>query len=242
MVVLRPECVGGHKACLNRIENLSTQSVKTMPLSRLVAFGAGKLMQAKHNRGFSLLELMITVAIILIVAALTVPTLMTQIYSVRLKYSATDLSGLLQRARMEAVRKNSFYSVQTVAGNPVEEQVVDKTTTAVASIPPAMMAQSVTVAFGAGSGAPGESGFITGLNFTGGAASAVGGLPSFNARGLPCIAAGGATCTSTPGQGFVFFLSGTSASSGSTGWSAVVVTASGRCQVWAYDGTNWIQQ
>jgi len=199
-------------------------------------------MRTKPSRGFSLLEMMITVAIILIVAALTVPTIMTQVYSVRLKYSATDLSGLLQRARMEAVRKNTFYSVQTVAGNPVEEQVVDKTTTAVASIPPAVMAQSVNVTFGSGSGAPGEAGFITALNFSGGAASGLGGLPSFNARGLPCVATGGLTCVSTPGQGFVFFLSGTSGSSGSTGWAAVIVTASGRCQVWTYDGTNWNQQ
>lgn len=196
----------------------------------------------RHNCGFSLLELMLTVAIILILGALTVPTLMTHVYAIRIRYSASDLSGLLQRVRVEAVRKNSFFSVQQVAGAAVMEQAVDNNSAVVATIAPAVMSQSVNVAFGPGSGAPGEAAFITNLNFTGGAAPSGVGLPSFNARGLPCIANGGLTCTLTPGQGFVFFLSGTSASSGSVGWSAVVVTASGQCQVWAYDGANWTQQ
>src|SRR5580693_7541888 len=103
----------------------------------------------RSNGGFSLLEMTIVVAIIFIMAALTGPTLMTQVYAIRIRYSATDLSGVLQRTRMEAARKNTFYSVQYVAGNPAREQVIDKNAAVVSSIPPAMMGKSVGVFFGA---------------------------------------------------------------------------------------------
>lgn len=195
---------------------------------------------ARSQTGFSLLEMMVAATIIFILAALTVPTLMTHIYAIKVRYSATNLSGLLQRARMEAVRKNAFYSVQATGGHPLIEQVVDKNANVVTSIPPAVLGNGVAVIFGAGSGAPNEGVFLASLNFPTAAGAA--GQPSFNARGLPCVATGAPTCTVTPGQGLVFFLSGTSAAGGAVGWTALAVTPSGRCQVWAYDGANWIQQ
>jgi type II secretory pathway pseudopilin PulG len=196
-------------------------------------------MTLKKASGFSLLEMAIAVTIIFILAALTVPTLMTQVNAIRIQYSATDLSGLLQRVRMEAVRKNTFYSVQQAGGNPVLEQVVDKTGAVVTSIPPAPMGNSVNVFYGTGSGAPGEAAFVTSLNFA--ASPATAGLPSFSARGLPCVPVGNTLCPMVPGTGFVFFVSGTSGSSGSQGWASVVVTPSGRVQVWSYSGTSWAQ-
>jgi type II secretory pathway pseudopilin PulG len=181
--------------------------------------------------------MMIAVTIIFILVAVTVPTLMTQVYSVRIRYSATDLSSLLQRARMEAVRRNTFYSVQGVAGTPMLEQVVDKNGVAVTSVQPAPMGNSVTVFVGAGSGAPSEAAFITSLGYAvaGGAA-----LPSFNARGLPC-APTGLICSANAGLGFVFFVSGTGSASGAR-WAAVAVTPSGRTDVWTYDGSGWVRQ
>ena len=190
-------------------------------------------------RGFSLLELMIVLAIIIIIAGFTVPTLMTQVYQAKIRYAATDVSSLLQRVRMEAVRKNSFYSVQYVAGSPAMARDIDKNSALVTSIPQTVFGNSVTGFFGSGSGAPGEAGFLASLNFTTAASGA--GSASFNSRGLPCMASGGATCTQTLGQGFVFFFSGTNASGGNLGWAAVAVTPSGRCQVFSYDGTNWWQ-
>jgi prepilin-type N-terminal cleavage/methylation domain-containing protein len=196
----------------------------------------------RGDRGFSLLEMMIVVGMILILAALTVPTLMTQVYAIRIQYSARDVSGLLQRARMEAVRKNSFYSLNYVAGNPNLVQVMDRNQAVVTLIPPVVLGKSVTSSYGLGGPAPAQ-GTLTGtLNFTA-AAVGVNDLPSFNARGLPCVATTGvATCAQTLGQGFIFFLGGTSGSSGSAGWAAVAVTPSGRCEVFTWDGTNWNQQ
>lgn len=197
----------------------------------------------KGNRGFSLLELMVVIGIIFILGVLAIPKMATEVYAIRLKYSASDLSGVLQRARMESVRKNTFYSVQYAAGSPNKEQVVDKNQAVVGTIPPALMGNSVSVNFGTGSGAPGEAAFVANI-FNNGqtVATAANGLPSFNARGLPCIPTGNTVCNFTVGQGFVFFLSGQSSSNGAVAWAAVAVTPSGRCEVWTYDGTNWEQQ
>jgi prepilin-type N-terminal cleavage/methylation domain-containing protein len=195
----------------------------------------------RSNPGFSLLEMMITIAIILILVAVVSPSLMTHVYAVRIHYAATDLSGILQRARMEASRKNTFYSVQqvAVAGNVTEVFVdIAKTGVLAAADPQVVIGTGMTVNFGPGAGAPGEAAFIAGLNF---AVAGAGAVPNFNARGLPCIQVG-ATCPQTPGQGFIFFVSGTNQSSGNLGWAAVAVTPSGRAQVWVYDGANWTQQ
>ena len=186
--------------------------------------------------------MVVATAIILILLAVTVPSLMSLVYAVKLGYSATNLSGVLQQARMAAASKNTFYSVNrtTLAGN-VTEVFVDlfKTGTIATSDPQAVLGSQITASFGPGSGAPGEAAFVAGLGFT--VAAAGSGFPSFNARGLPCLANGGVTCPQTPGQGFVFFLSDVGAS-GSVHWAAVTITASGRSQIWRYDGTNWVRQ
>jgi prepilin-type N-terminal cleavage/methylation domain-containing protein len=98
--------------------------------------------------GFSLLEMMIVLAIIVIVGGFAMPMLMTQVYLTRIRYSATGVSGLLQLARMEAVRKNSFYSLNYVAGTPAMVRVVDKSAAVVTTIPPVVLGQSVTSFFG----------------------------------------------------------------------------------------------
>jgi prepilin-type N-terminal cleavage/methylation domain-containing protein len=192
--------------------------------------------------GFSLLELMIAASVMLILVAMVTPKVMTEVYSVKIRYSASDLAGLLQRTRMEAVRKNTFYSLyQTALPGNVQGIYIDTTAARTGLLTPTdpqiTMAGNVTAFYGPGSGAPGEAAFIGGLGF---AVAGAGTTPSFNARGLPCV--NPAPCAPTPGQGFVFFVSGANSSNGSQGWSSVAVTPSGRVSTWAYDGANWIQQ
>src|SRR5712671_1538760 len=56
----------------------------------------------KKDRGFSLLEILIVVAVIIILGALAVPRVMNTVSDVNLRYFATNFSGLLQSARMQA--------------------------------------------------------------------------------------------------------------------------------------------
>jgi prepilin-type N-terminal cleavage/methylation domain-containing protein len=202
----------------------------------------------KNDRGFSLLELVIVVAILVTLAAITVPRVMNAASDIKLRYFATNYSGLLQTARMQAVRKNAPYWVQptTLASGETGYYVHFEGNAYVAGDPILPVDSQVTIHPGSGSGAPNESTFTsgtssTGLSFTVNTASAD--PPAFNARGLPCIGVVGTyTCPYTSGQGFVVFLSKSSAT-GNINWAAVAITPSGHMQVWTCDGSgNWIQR
>src|ERR1700686_5542035 len=75
--------------------------------------------------GFSLLELMIVCAISMILAAIAIPMFLTASYNIRLKSAASDLSGFLQRARIQAARQNAIYPIRYQNNAGAEEVWVD---------------------------------------------------------------------------------------------------------------------
>lgn len=195
----------------------------------------------KKDQGFSLIELIIAVAVIMILAAIAVPHLLNTVSDVGLRYSATNFSGLLQSARIQAVRKNTFFTIDEAtlpSGDPGYYIDIPKNGAYTSGDPVLPLNADVTVHPGVGSGAPNEGTFISGLNFT---VNPGGNAPSFNARGLPCVASAN-SCPQTPGQGFVVFLS-KPAVTGNVNWAATVINPSGRVQIWTCDNTgNWIQR
>jgi prepilin-type N-terminal cleavage/methylation domain-containing protein len=195
----------------------------------------------KKHRGFSLIELIIAVAVTMILAAIALPRVLNTVSDVGLRYSATNFSGLLQSARIQAVRKNTFYTIQQAtlpSGDPGYYIDIPKTGVYAYGDPVLPLGAQVTVHPGIGSGAPNEGTFISGLNFT---VNPGGSPPSFNARGLPCVASMN-SCPQTPGQGFVLFLSKPTLT-GNVNWVAAVINPSGRVQIWTCDNIgNWIQR
>ena len=188
-----------------------------------------------------MLEALIVIAITMVMAALTAPSLMRTVTSINVRYSARNLSGLMQTARIQAVRKNTFYSIQPMAmpGNVTGYYVdLNKNQTYASGDTVVTMASRATVTPGGGSGAPNETAFIASLGFN----VAAGSNPvTFNARGLPCIVAG-STCPQSAATGFVYFIS-TTGTFGQISWAAVAVTPSGHAQVWTCDsGGNWAQR
>jgi type IV fimbrial biogenesis protein FimT len=195
----------------------------------------------KKTRGFSLIELMLVIAVMMILAAISVPTLMKTVSDISLRYTASDLSGLLQSARMQAVRQNTFYAVQAGAlasGAPI--YYIGKPTAAYAVGNPILPINSaITISEGAGSGAPNEAAFLAGLKFT--VDPVVTDPPSFTARGLPCVGTLN-SCTPIAGQGFVMFLT-RAVVTGNIPWVAVVVNPSGHIQIWSCDiAGTWVQR
>ena len=63
-------------------------------------------MRLNNKHGFSLMELMVVVAIIGIMAAIAIPNFLNWLPNMRLKAAARDLYSNMQKARMQAVKTN----------------------------------------------------------------------------------------------------------------------------------------
>src|SRR3954471_10002051 len=77
--------------------------------------GRGTLMRQQRRRaasGFSLLELMIVVGILMVIAAMAMPKMMTTIADVRLRSAVNSASGIMQQARMLSIRNATLNKVK----------------------------------------------------------------------------------------------------------------------------------
>ena len=200
----------------------------------------GRLRDQHKDRGFSLLEMMIVLAIIMILAKITVPRFINIVGDINLRYVATNYSGLLQSARIQSVRKNDYYGIQptTLSTGGTAYYVHQHGGTYAVGDPLLPVGSQIAVHAGTGSGAPNESTLNCGAGCTFASSSS---FPYFNARGLPCTASA-QVCNQSPGTGYVTFLSNTTLTS-NVSWAAVIVTGGGRVQIWSCDSAgNWVQR
>ena len=70
----------------------------------------------RSQKGFSLFELLIVLGIVVLLVAVAVPTLMSNVPRYRLKAAARTLVNDLQLAKVEAVKRNCTVEVQVVPG------------------------------------------------------------------------------------------------------------------------------
>lgn len=213
---------------------------------------------ARRARGFSLIELLVVVSIILIVAAIAMPSILTAMDDVRLHSSMRDVIGLMQQSRETGVKNNKFYTILTT-GNGNRTVYVDLSgdgawqpnsqncpgANCVLPEPAIQLPGNVTWT---AAGAPNFQLNLAGNNFAPQAPTV---MPSFNARGLPCIVAGN-TCNSHSGamvQGtsganiaFLYYFS-QQRTFGPQGWAAVTVSSAGRMKAWFYQAStnSWSQ-
>jgi prepilin-type N-terminal cleavage/methylation domain-containing protein len=195
---------------------------------------------SRKERGFTLLEMMIVMAIMMILAAITVPRFLNIVSDINLRYVTTNYSGLLQSARIQSVRKNDYYGIApttlATGGNAYFVHVHGSSYTTGDPLLP--VGSRIGVHAGTGSGAPGEATLTCGTGCTFATSSS---FPFFNARGLPCTVSGSA-CIQAPGTGYLTVLSTTSLT-GNVSWAAVIVTGGGRIQIWSCDSAgNWVQR
>jgi type IV fimbrial biogenesis protein FimT len=61
-----------------------------------------------HARGFTLVELMVTLGVIAILTVIAVPNFNSMINSNRLTTAANEIVGALNTARMEAIKRNAY--------------------------------------------------------------------------------------------------------------------------------------
>src|SRR6266536_2111868 len=184
----------------------------------------------KNDRGFSLLELCVVVAILMILGAISMISAVSVVQGIRLQESATNYANLLQQARMRAVRDNRIYTVQTTTTPPNAFFDLGLGGTN----PTIVFAKGVTpMTFGSGPGLTNlENQFLpVGQEWTVNTTSP---QPTFGPRGLPCKLNAG-NCPSMVPASYVTFLQ----NSESTKWKAITVNPAARIRIWSYDGTTW---
>lgn len=212
-------------------------------------------MSKTRQRGFSVLELSIVIAIFFILMGIAVPVLMTTVRSARLRAAANDFSALLQQARMRSVQDDRYYSVYFLTTGGTRQEFVD------------IYPQNINGASGSGgvtinqgdpmvalnseitpqapSAAPATSNLLTQMlgsnpsHLTPVDGTAAGTPITFGPEGLPCLPValtGGSVCNSRGGPvAYWIFLQHNITQS----WQAVSVTPAGRIQKWSYSGSDW---
>jgi Tfp pilus assembly protein FimT len=201
-----------------------------------------KTIRVRGEAGFSMLELVIVVAIIIIMAAIAVPRFTPTVGLYRARAAAVSVADLMQQGRIAAIRADSFYSVKYTTGSDGTYRLwVDENADGNVDTTEPQVGLSSGISF--------ITSPPTSLTSTqvGGFTPNVGGSSSTNwvawsSRGLPCVPnSGGTTCAITPSSGttgYVYYIKVNSIGSTSQ-YSAVTITPSGRVRVWIYDGTNW---
>jgi len=220
-----------------RSKGWSTTTMKNMTKNRL-----------SKERGFTLVELVMVVAVLLVVAGMAVPNFNSAMRSVRLKGSVSDYAGLLQSARIRAVDDDRYYSVY-ILGGASTEAFVD------------IYPQQQSGASGSGGTQTDPNDPIIGINrevvqqpvgaapntaslkalflpanatVVIGDGSVAASAVTFGPRGLPCSASA-LTCKTHLPAGDVaywtFFQDNIS-----TSWAAVTVTPAGRVRRWLFTG------
>ncbi len=189
----------------------------------------------KRHAGFSLTELVVTLAVALVLMAVGLPAFLRAYHSYQLSNAATQVADILRLTRYEAIRENTpVQCIIQTSGAPGSTNVwVDSIKNGNLDRTEKMFLLGPSGNLVDGGGVPGTAGLI---------ASAVGtfgtNAPSPNASGIWFDARG---AVQPPTQVNVFYLSSSVAPD--AGYRAVFLMPAGSIQIWTSDGSgNWQKQ
>jgi type II secretory pathway pseudopilin PulG len=192
------------------------------------------LLRSTRVAGFSMLELIIVLAMVLVASTVAVPSMITVVTNTRLRQGMGSLSTLYQNSRALAVRQNKITRVRFQLSNNNWVAYVDDgispsgLTTSAPQIwlpkkfakvdPPSGTAPAPLDAATCGSSISPDTTDDT----------------YFNQMGTPCLYSSG-SCSSNQSYAYYFTYQG----SMSTAWAAMCVSPAGRIKAWYWDGGAW---
>jgi prepilin-type N-terminal cleavage/methylation domain-containing protein len=192
--------------------------------------------------GFSMLEMMIAMAIVLVLSALAVPT-MNAIRLAKLREAGSDYASLLQNARITAIQNDTYYPVVSVSGSPGESFIdLNSNGKLDAGEPVITLPSSVFVRTYADN--PPALGNLESQTLSSASDPSLDTAdnPTFGPRGLPCKPTPSGTYTTCPafsgtvsGTSFITFFQ----SEPDATWLAVVTNPSARVRIFKYGGSAW---
>ena len=206
----------------------------------------------RQSKGFSLIELMIVMGIVLIITAIALPIYKNAMDSIHLQEAARKYAGILQRGRLTAVTGNTYNAIgvqflnNTCPGTCNLIAYIDTADTNVSpptnyANPEPMVVLGTGVSFVDSSVAPATSDLLAKV-FPNHGPQTLGYPPVFGSRGLPCnpVNVTGGTVCNTQGLNAAF---ATYFQSAQGKWEAVSVNPVGRVQLWSYDpnAAAWTQ-
>jgi prepilin-type N-terminal cleavage/methylation domain-containing protein len=191
------------------------------------------------STGFSLTEIIVVLAIVMCLAGVAFPIFTKISYNIRLKSASTNISGLMQQARILAARQNAVYTVviPSTGGQAFINLNPGTNSTLDSNEPVIRFNSNITPATGAPNGSGGTpsayvlSGDNSGTSYDN--ATTLG----YSPRGLPCAYVS-STCSTPAASYFVYYLRD-ARPDGTTGWAAVVVTRTGRTKSYTWNGASW---
>jgi len=209
-------------------------------------------MGRKTQSGFSLIELLIVMAIAMILMAMAVPLVEGTLNAYYLRQTGTEYANMIQIARMRAVQDDQYYDIQENLGaqaagvpNAFANTALSPTLAYQGGDP--VMLTNRSIVMQARGAAPSVANLEAQFLPLGAAVSpdpnAWG--PSFGSRGLPCqaTAAVGGTCNYLDAANNlpVVFESFFQSLNAGGNWLAVTVNPAGRVREWYYDaaGAAW---
>jgi prepilin-type N-terminal cleavage/methylation domain-containing protein len=213
------------------------------------------------KRGFSLLELLICLAVMMVVTVAALPSITKNIGVIRLQSSAQDVATLAERARILAVKNNTTYSILfPPPANGVQTACVDVNGDGQCNAGEPMVAMAKYVSLVTDGSGPATAQIVCGPNpavtpcpagFTGLNYPPQGPLAivSYNDRGLPCV---GPNPTNEPigtrcdelaaGNPVGFLYKFVYAGGNSPTYAAITITPTGLVSEWLFGGANWGEQ
>jgi len=200
--------------------------------------------KARSEQGFSLLELVIVIGIVMVIAAIALPNAITTWYNMELRATGDQISSLMQQGRILAAKNNAYYTLCYRTNGGLQEVYLSQVTLSAASACPAYsggqtpiiaLARQITAASAAPSSNP--TAYTYSADTTSGTPCDNACTLAFSPRGLPCnfITGSPGTCSTPASSYFVYYFQ----DSRPNGWSAVLVTKAGRTKTITWNGSSW---